>query len=306
MDKRMKKVGVEPTPELRRSFRDLLLTTQGFNEFIGGVILNDEIIRQKMNDGASFVDHLNGLGVCAGIKVDMRAYDMANFPGEKVTDGLDGLRDRFAEYKQMGARFAKWRAVITIGDGIPTQTCIESNAEGLARYAALAQEADIVPIVEPEVIMNGNHSIDRCQEVTGAVLQSVFHYLGNHNIFLPGMLLKPNMVLPGEESDEKPDLAEVAQKTLEVLTKRVPENVGGVVFLSGGQDEKLASARLNEMSKLGTAPWPLSFSFERALEGAALDVWKADDNNRSQAQEAFLTRARMNSLARKGEYPGEE
>lgn len=305
MDKRMKSVGIEPTDELRRKFREIILTTPGFSEFIGGVILNDEIIRQKVSDGKSFVELLNGQGVAAGIKVDMKAYDMANFPGEKVTEGLDGLRDRFKEYKEMGAKFAKWRAVITIGESIPTQTCIESNAEGLARYAALAQEADIVPIVEPEVVMDGNHSIDRCLEVSSAVLQGVFHYLGNHTIFFPGMLLKPNMILPGEDSEEEPDVAEVAQKTLEVLMKRVPKEVGGVVFLSGGQDDKLATARLNEMNKMGTALWPLSFSFERALEGAALAAWKADDNNVSQAHEVFLTRAQMNSLARKGEYPGE-
>lgn len=305
MDKRMKAVGIESSPELRKKFRELLLTTEGISEFISGVILNDEIIRQKTSEGVDFVKIVESRGMIAGIKVDKKAYDMANFPGEKIAEGLDNLRDRFTEYKQMGAKFAKWRAVITIGDGIPTDTCIESNAEALARYAALAQEADIVPIVEPEVLMDGNHGIDRCEEVTKKVLKSVFKKLVDHKISFTGMLLKPNVVHPGKDSSEKAENEIVAERTLRTLHETVPEEVTGILFLSGGDSAPEMTQHLDLMNEKGSHPWELSFSFERALEGPALEIWKGDESNWEAAQKVFYKRAKMNSLAREGKYEKE-
>ena len=305
MDKRMEASGIEPNSELRRKFRELLLTTKGISEFISGVILNDEIIRQKTSDGIEFAKLIENQGILPGIKVDKKAHEMANFPGEKIAEGLDGLRDRFAEYKQMGARFAKWRAVITIGDGIPTDVCIESNAEALARYTALAQEAGFVPIVEPEVLMDGNHNIDSCALATKRTLKVVFNYLAKHKVYLSGIILKPNMIIPGKESGQEVSTEEIVNKTLLILKEVVPNDVAGICFLSGGQNSEDATLRLNEMNKESGLPWPLSFSFERALEGPALDVWKGDDSNWEAAQQAFYKRARLNSLARSGEYKKE-
>jgi len=305
MDKRMEAVGIQPLPELRRKFRELLLTTGGISEFISGVILNDEIIRQKTSQGIDFAKLVVDQGMLCGIKVDKKAYDMANFPGEKIAEGLDGLRERFAEYSKMGAKFAKWRAVITIGEGLPTDVCIESNAESLARYAALAQEADIVPVVEPEVLMDGNHGIDKSEEVTKRVLKIVFKKLLDHRIFLEGMVLKPNIVHPGKESNETVDNETVAEKTLKVLHETVPEEVPGIFFLSGGNAAHEMTGHLDRMNEKGPHPWELSFSFERALEGPALEIWKADDANWEAAQKEFYKRASLNSLARTGKYEKE-
>lgn len=302
LDKRMLKVGLNPTPELRREFREILLKTEGINEFISGVILNDEIIRQRIKEGLPFAEIVKNQGVIPGIKVDKKTHDMANFPGEKIAEGLDGLRDRLTEYRQMGAQFAKFRSVITIGEGIPTQVCIDSNSEVQGRYAALCQNEDIVPIIEPEIVMDGNHSMQRCEDVTRAVLLSTFNYLKNHKVNLSGILLKPNMILPGEGSSEKPDAGEVAKVTLEVLKRVVPDEVPGVVFLSGGQDAKLATLRLNEMNKIGGVSWQLAFSFERALEDDAMKTWMGKSENIDAAQKAFYHRAKMNSLARSGKY----
>lgn len=302
MTKRMEMVGIESTSDSRRNFRDMLVTTPGLEEYISGVILYDETIRQKTRDGKTFAETLQGKGILPGIKVDAGAKDMANFPGEKIAEGLDGLRERFKEYKEMGAKFAKWRAVITIGDGIPTLTCINSNVETLARYAALAQEAEIVPIIEPEVVMDGSHNLERCAEVTNATLQAVFHTLKGHKVALEGVILKTNMVLPGKDSNQEVSDEEVAENTMDLLVRSVPQEVPGVVFLSGGQDAKVATKRLNAIAKTPDHPWPPSFSFERALEGPAMEIWKGQEVNISLAQKMLLHRAKMNSLARKGEY----
>lgn len=305
MDKRMTAFGITATPELRREFREILLKTSGVGEYISGVILNDEIMRQKTSDGLSFVELVKNQGMIPGIKVDKKTHDMANFPGEKIAEGLDGLRDRISEYKQMGAEFAKFRSVITIGNGIPTQVCINSNSEVQARYAALCQEQDIVPIVEPEVVMDGSHTMQRCEEVTRAVLLSAFTALKDHKVDLSGILLKPNMILPGEKSDEKPEKVDVAKISLDVLKRAVPDEVAGVVFLSGGQDAIDATVRLNEMNKMESAAWPLAFSFERGLENDAMKVWLGKGENIEAAQKAFYHRAKMNSLARLGKYSPE-
>lgn len=305
MDKRMSAVGIAPNDEIRVKFREVLLTTPGITEFIGGVILNDEIIRSKTSGGKRFSDLINEQGIRVGIKVDKKTHDMANFPGEKIAEGLDGLRDKLKEYSQMKASFAKFRSVITIGENIPTQTCIESNAEVLARYAALCQEVGMVPIVEPEVIMEGNHSMERDMEVTTATLQSVFFYLARHKVFLQGIILKPNMVLPGKDSGVNVSDSDVAMTTLEVLKRTVPVGVPVVAFLSGGQSPEDATARLNEMSKIGGSAWQLSFSFERALEGPAMEIWKGLDSNISEVQKVFFKRAKLNSAARLGQYTKE-
>lgn len=305
MDKRMRAVGIEPTPELRRRFRELLLTTEGVSEFISGVILNDEIIRQKTSSDKTFQEILIDKGIKVGIKVDKKTHDMANFPGEKIAEGLDGLRGRLKEYQGMGAEFAKFRTVITIGNGIPTQTCIDSNSEVLARYASLCQEANIVPVIEPEVVMDGDHSLQRCEEFTRATLVSTFKFLEDHKVYLPGIILKANMVLPGNKSNDKPSLEDVAEVTLQTLKRIVPREVFCIVFLSGGQDARDATLRLNEMNKVKDLPWPLSFSFERALEGPSLDIWAGDDFNWEKAQNEFYKRAKFNSLAIKGEYSKE-
>ena len=305
MDKRMASVGITPNAELRRKFREVLLTTEGISEFIDGVILNDEIIRQNVGSGMAFPDLLVQNGILTGIKVDGGAKDMANFPGEKITEGLDGLRDRLVEYKKLGAKFTKWRAVITIGKGIPTDTCIKSNAEALARYVALAQEAGMVPIVEPEVLMDGSHGIAKCEEVTKRTLNEVFKKLSDHKVYLPGILLKPNLIHPGKESGEEVNNEDIAKRTIKVLKEYVPDEVPGVVFLSGGDAAPEMTSHLDYINELGPHPWEVSFSFERALEGPALEIWAGKDENAKAAQDEFYKRARFNSLARTGAYEEE-
>ena len=283
-------------------YREILFTTKGAGEFISGVILFDETIRQKSHDGRGFVEVLEQQGIVPGIKVDKGAKAMANFRGEKITEGLDGLRDRLAEYRQLGARFAKWRAVIAIGDGIPTRTCIEANAEALARYAALCQEGDLVPIVEPEVLMDGDHTIERYFEVTEQTLRSVFNSLAEHRIVLEGMLLKPNMVLSGKDCPQQASVQEVAEATVRCLKHVVPAAVPGIVFLSGGQTDQQATEHLNAMNRIANLPWQLSFSYGRALQAPVLKAWKGDTANISAAQTAFHHRAWCNSKARFGKY----
>src|SRR5438445_2279142 len=260
IEKRLKSISVPSTEENRRAYREVLFTTKGAGEFISGVILFDETIRQKTRDGRTFVKALEEQGIIPGIKVDKGAKAMANFPGEKITEGLDGLRERLAEYRQLGARFAKWRAVIAIGDKIPTRTGIEANAEALARYAALCQEANVVPIVEPEVLMDGAHTIERHFEVTEQTLRSVFDSLAEHRVVLEGILLKPNMVLSGKESREQASVQEVAEATVRCLKRVIPAAVPGIVFLSGGQTDQQATEHLNAMNRLGAVPWQLSLS----------------------------------------------
>jgi fructose-bisphosphate aldolase class I len=302
IEKRLKSIDVAATEENRRTYREILFTTAGAGEFISGVILFDETIRQKTRDGRTFVEALEQQGIIPGIKVDKGAKPMANFPGEKITEGLDGLRDRLAEYRQLGARFAKWRAVITIGEKIPTRTCLVSNAEALARYAALCQEADLVPIVEPEVLMDGAHKIERHFEVTQQTLEIVFHALYEHRVMLEGTLLKPNMVLSGKDCPQQASVQEVAEATLRCMKRVVPPAVPGLVFLSGGQTDSQATEHLNAMNRLDQVPWQLSFSFGRALQAPVLKAWKGDLANVAVAQQAFHHRALCNSKARFGKY----
>src|SRR5438132_2114524 len=266
IEKRLKTINVPSTEENRRAYREVLFTTAGAGEFISGVILFDETIRQKTRDGRSFVEALEQQGIIPGIKVDKGAKAMANFPGEKITEGLDGLRERLAEYRKLGARFAKWRAVISIGDQIPTRTCIATNAELLARYAALCQETDLVPIVEPEVLMDGAHTIERHFGVTQQTLESVFHALYEHRVVLEAMLLKPNMVLSGKDCSQQASVQEVAEATVRCMKRVVPAAVPGLVFLSGGQSDVEATDHLNAMNRLDQVPWQLSCAFGRALQ----------------------------------------
>jgi fructose-bisphosphate aldolase class I len=305
IEKRLKSINVPSTEENRRAYREVLFTTKGAGEFISGVILFDETIRQKTGDGRTFVEALEGQGIIPGIKVDKGAKAMTNFPGEKITEGLDGLRDRLAEYRKLGARFAKWRAVIAIGDTIPTRTCITSNAEALARYAALCQEEDIVPIVEPEVLMDGAHTIERHFEVTERTLETVFHCLYEHRVMLEAMLLKPNMVLSGKECQQQASVQEVAEATVRCMKHVVPAAVPGLVFLSGGQTDQQATEHLNAMNQLPELPWQLSFSYGRALQAPVLKAWKGDAANVAAAQQAFHHRAMCNSKARFGKYSEE-
>lgn len=305
IEKRFRSVGLPSTLERRRAYRELLFTTPGISEGIGGAILFDESLRQKSGDGTPFPEALSRQGIVPGIKVDLGAWPLAGFPGEKVTEGLDGLRERLAEYRSLGARFAKWRAVIAIGTGIPTPFCIEANAHALARYAALCQEAGFVPIVEPEVLMDGSHSIGRCGEVTAATLGRVFHALAAHRVALEGMLLKPNMVLPGKECPEQAGDAEIASATVRCLRRSVPAAVPGIAFLSGGQTPEQATARLSVMNALGAHPWELSFSYGRALQDPVLKAWRGDPANAPAAREAFLRRVRCNGAARFGRYTRE-
>ena len=280
------------------------MTTPGLGECISGAILYDETIRQQKKDGTPFVRVLTDAGIIPGIKVDAGAKDMAGHPGEKITEGLDGLRDRLTEYSQMGARFAKWRAVIAIGDRLPSRGCIEANAHALARYAALCQEAGLVPIVEPEVLMEGEHTLQRCREVTELVLHAVFDQLFTQRVTLEGMLLKPNMVLPGLACPEQASVEEVAEATVSCLLRAVPGAVPGIAFLSGGQSAELASARLNAMNVRFTsrAPWALLFSFARAIQQPALEIWQGQEANVRAAQQALLHRAQCNRAARRGQY----
>ncbi|MEJ2314090.1 MAG: fructose-bisphosphate aldolase class I [Nitrospirota bacterium] len=303
--KRLAKIGVESNEETRRSYREVLFTAPGVEDYISGVILFDETIHQSARDGTPFAEVLKRRGIIPGIKVDMKAHDMAGFPGEKVTEGLDGLRDRFSHYTELGARFAKWRAVIAIGEGIPTRACIEANAHALARYAALAQEAGLVPIVEPEVLMDGSHDIARCEEVTGETLRRVFSALGDQRVLFEGMLLKPNMVVSGKESPERAGPERVAECTVRCLRRFVPAAMPGVVFLSGGQGPEEATENLNAINSLGDQPWQLSFSFARALQGPVMETWRGEESKVQAAQRVFYHRAKMNGAARYGEYTEE-
>ncbi len=301
--KRFDTIGVGSTAESRRAYREMLFTTPGVGDFISGVILFDETLRQKAADGTPFVDVLEGQGIIPGIKVDKGAKPLAGAPGETVTEGLDGLRDRLAEYHALGARFTKWRAVITIGDGLPSAACIEANAHALARFAALSQEAGLVPIVEPEVLMDGDHGIERCAEVTEATQRVVFHALVEQRVVLEGMLLKPNMVLPGKDHLPHAGVEEVAAATLRALRRCVPAAVSGIVFLSGGQTDEIATAHLNAMNAMaGAHPWQLSFSYGRALQGPPLKAWCGKTANVTHAKDAFHHRARLNGAARYGKY----
>jgi len=302
IEKRLKSINVPSTEENRRAYREILFTTAGAGEFISGVILFDETIRQKTRDGRTFVEALEQQGIIPGIKVDKGAKPMANFPGEKITEGLDGLRDRLTEYRKLGARFAKWRAVITIGEKIPTQTCINANAEALARYAALCQEGELVPIVEPEVLMDGTHTIERCFEATEQTLRSVFAALAEHRVVLEGMLLKPNMVLSGKDCPQQASVQEVAEATVRCMKRVVPAAVPGLVFLSGGQTDQQATEHLNAMNQMEGLPWQLSFSYGRALQAPVLKAWKGDPAKVADAQQAFHHRALCNSKARFGKY----
>jgi len=303
-NKRFASLGIPQTVEARRAYRELIVTTPRLGECIGGAILFDETIRQQKRDGTPFVKVLIEAGIIPGIKVDAGAKELAGHPGEKVTEGLDGLRDRLAEYVRMGARFAKWRAVIVIGDSIPSQGCIEANAQALARYAALCQEAGLVPVVEPEVLMDGDHTLERCFEVTEKVLREVFCQLYTQRVMLEGMILKPNMVLPGSTCPKQKALDEVADATVNCLLRAVPAAVPAIAFLSGGQSAELASARLNAMNVRfkSRLPWALAFSFARAIQQPALELWKGQEGNVSAAQQALYHRARCNQAARRGEY----
>lgn len=300
--KRLASINVESTAENRRAYRQLLFTTEGMEKFISGVILFDETIRQKAEDGTPFPQVLAQKEVIPGIKVDKGKIEMPFHAGEMVTEGLDGLQDRLAEYRELGARFTKWRAVITIGDGIPTLACINANAHALGRFATLSQQAGLVPIVEPEVLMDGDHTIERCEEVTTVTLQRVFDELHQQGVQLEGMLLKPNMVLPGKEAPDQASPEEIAESTVRCFRRVVPAAVPGVVFLSGGQGPEEATRNLNAMNALGSHPWELSFSYGRALQGPVLEAWQGDAANVPQAQAAFFHRARMNGAARSGSY----
>jgi len=303
-NKRFARLGIPQTEEARRAYRELIVTTPGLGECISGVILYDETIRQRKKDGTPFLKVIAHAGIIPGIKVDAGAKEMAGQPGEKITEGLDGLCDRLAEYAQMGARFAKWRAVIAVGDGIPSRGCIEANAQALARYAALCQEAGLVPVVEPEVLMDGEHTLERCGEVTEEVLRTVFSELHTQRVVLEGMILKPNMVLPGLTCPKQAAVNEVADATVRCLLRAVPAAVPGIAFLSGGQSPELASARLNAMNVRFQArlPWALAFSFARAIQQPALEIWVGEETHVLAAQQALLHRARCNQAARRGEY----
>ncbi|MBW3608538.1 MAG: fructose-bisphosphate aldolase class I [Actinobacteria bacterium] len=302
MNKRLEAAGVEPSEENRRALRELLFTTEGAAEHISGVILYDETFHQSTADGTPFPRLLEDQGVVPGIKVDTGAKPLPGSEDEKITEGLDGLRERLAEYYEGGARFAKWRAVITIDEHLPSPYCVHVNAHALARYAALCQEAQIVPIVEPEVLMDGGHTIDRSEEVTGDVLSAVFAELRAQHVQFEGMLLKPNMVLAGYECSEQPDDDEVAERTLRCLRRHVPAAVPGIVFLSGGQSDEDATTRLNVMNQMGPQPWEISFSYGRGLQAAALTTWHGEDEKVPEAQKQYRHRARCTGAARRGEY----
>jgi fructose-bisphosphate aldolase class I len=303
IEKRFKSIGVDNAEENRRAYRDLLFTTKGLGECISGVILYDETLRQKSADGTPFPALLAKIGILPGIKVDAGAKDMALCPGETVTEGLDGLARRCAEYVKLGAKFAKWRAVITIGNAaMPSAACITANAHALARYAAICQASGLVPIVEPEVLMDGAHTIERCEEVTEWTLREVFAALADQRVVLEHMVLKPSMVISGKECAQQAGVQEVAARTLQTLKRTVPAAVPGIAFLSGGQSDELATAHLDAMNKLGGAPWALTFSYGRALQHAALTAWKGQTANVASAQRALHHRAHMNGRAALGQY----
>ena len=303
--KRFDSIGVDSTEANRNAYRDMLFTTSGMEEFISGVILFDETLRQStLKDGTPFPEYLTNLNVIPGIKVDKGAHSLPGTEGEKVTEGLDGLDARLKEYYELGARFAKWRAVITINESEPSSTCVAANAHALARYAALCQENGIVPIVEPEILMDGSHTIEDSFIVTEEVLHSVFYELYGQNVLLEGMILKPNMVLSGYKCSEQASVDEVAEMTVTVLKRCVPSAVPGIAFLSGGQSNEDATAHLNSMNKIldNNSPWNLTYSYGRALQAPALDAWLGKEENVSAAQDAFYKRAKLNSLATKGDY----
>jgi fructose-bisphosphate aldolase class I len=302
MTKRLEAVGVESTPESRRSFRALMFTAGEAADYISGVIMYDETIRQTTAAGTPFSALLADEGILPGIKVDTGAKPLAGFPRETVTEGLDGLRDRLRDYRELGARFAKWRAVVRIDSDLPTRGCVEANSHALARYSALCQEAGIVPIVEPEVLMDGDHTIDRSEEVTAAALRAVFDQLIEQRVLLDGIVLKPNMLLSGYACPKQAGVEEVAERTLACLRRVVPAAVPGIAFLSGGQSDDRAAAHLNAMNAIGDAPWELTFSYGRALVAAPLRVWSGDGSKVAEAQATFLHRARCNAAARRGEY----
>jgi fructose-bisphosphate aldolase class I len=300
--KRFDTIKLESTEENRRAYREMLFTANGAQAYISGVILYDETLRQKTKDGVPFPVYLAKAGILPGIKVDLGAKPLAGFHGETITEGLDGLRERFAEYHKLGAKFAKWRAVINIDTGIPTRYAIDANAEALARYAALAQEAGIVPIVEPEVLMDGAHPLERCEEVTNLVLDSVFTHLFAARVILEGMILKPNMVIPGKKSADQATPERIAEATVRTLKRQVPTAVPGIAFLSGGQSPKDATLHLNLMNTLGPLPWGLTFSYGRALQEDALNAWEGKASGFAGGQQALAKRAQLNGLAAAGEY----
>lgn len=303
-NKRFAAIGIPQTVEMRRRYRELIVTTPNLHDSIGGAILYDETIRQQTKDGIPFIDILIQCGIIPGIKVDMSTKAMANFPNEKVTEGLDGLRERLVEYKEMGARFAKWRAVINIGKEIPTSTCIQANMQDLARYAALCQEADIVPIVEPEVLMDGDHTIQKCYEITEKVLKNLFEQLYEFKIDLEGIILKPNMVIAGKECSVQNSIDEVAQATVNCFLESVPAAVSAIAFLSGGQTPEQAAAHLNAIHKnfKDQLPWIVAFSFARAIQQPALEIWKGEEKNIQEAQKMLYHRAKLDVAARSGVY----
>ncbi|MEO8717304.1 MAG: class I fructose-bisphosphate aldolase [Burkholderiales bacterium] len=305
-EKRFKSVNVESTEENRRAYRGLLFATPGAEQYVAGVILFDETIRQKTSDGVPFPAYLAGKGILPGIKVDKGAMDLALCPGEKVTEGLDGLRLRLAEYFKLGARFAKWRAVITIGEGMPSHACLYANAHALARYAALCQEASIVPMIEPEVLLDGDHSVERCEEVTEATLRATYAAIAAHNVSVEHLILKTSMVVSGNNNARQAPVNEVAERTVRVLKRTVPAAQPGIVFLSGGQSDLDATAHLNAMNSMKGLPWPLTFSYSRALQNLALKAWSGKAANVGAAQKAFHHRAHMNGLAALGKWKPEQ
>ncbi|MEO0648916.1 MAG: class I fructose-bisphosphate aldolase [Cyanobacteria bacterium J06650_10] len=306
-NRRFEALGIPTTESYRRDYRELILTTPSLSDYVSGPILYDETIRQSTASGVPLLKVIADAGMLPGIKVDTGAKDFAGHPGEKVTEGLDGLADRVAEYYQMGARFAKWRAVIAIGDGLPSRACIEANAHGLARYATICQAGGLVPIVEPEVLIDGNHTMARCYEVTDTTLHAVFHQLYMQDVAYDQMILKPSMVVPGKASGEQASIEKVAEMTIQCLLKNVPSTVAGIAFLSGGQTKEASSAHLNEMNqRFGEqCPWPVTFSYARAIQQPALEHWAGETSRVSEAQQRLLHRAKCNSLASKGEYTSE-
>jgi len=300
--RRFDSIKIESNENNRRAYRELLFTTKGIEEAISGVIMFDETLRTSASDGTPFAQVLSKKGVIPGIKVDKGPVDLPDFPGEVVTEGLDGLRARVKEYYELGARFAKWRAVITIGEGIPTRTCLEANAHAMARYAALCQEGGLVPIVEPEVLLDGSHTVERCQEVSEETLKVTFSQLVEQRVHLEGMILKPSMVVSGKENPKQAGVEEVAERTIRCLKRTVPAAVPGIAFLSGGQSAERATEHLNAMNAIGPHPWQVSFSYARALQDPVLKAWKGEAANVPGAQKIFYHRAKCNSAARSGKY----
>jgi fructose-bisphosphate aldolase class I len=300
--RRFDSIKIESNENNRRAYREMLFTTKGIEEAISGVILFDETLRTTASDGTPFAQLLSKKGIIPGIKVDKGPVELPQFPGEVVTEGLDGLRGRVKEYYELGARFAKWRAVINIGEGIPTRTCLQANAHALARYAALCQEGGLVPIVEPEVLLDGSHTIERSHEVTEQTLKITFSELFEQRVYLEGMILKPSMVVPGKDNPKQVTVEEVAERTIRCLKRTVPAAVPGIAFLSGGQSAEKATEHLNAMNKMGPLPWEVSFSYARALQDPALKAWKGEAGNVATAQQIFYHRAKCNSAARSGSY----